>query len=77
MTEGTADPVDHSLPEEWDRQESGIVENSPPEYREQRPGSRHGNDDAGPPTRPSPARHPRSNRGFGRWFGGASHPEER
>ncbi|KAK5791331.1 hypothetical protein VI817_006640 [Penicillium citrinum] len=72
----TADPVDHSLPEEWDRQESGVVENSPPEYREQRPGSRHGNDNAGPPTRPSPARHPRSSRGFGRWFGGASHPEE-
>jgi bacillopeptidase F (M6 metalloprotease family) len=64
------DTVDHSLPDEWDKQETGVVNNSPPEYREHRAsGGRHG-DSAGA------QQQPRSNRGFSRWFGGASHPEE-
>lgn len=73
----TVDNVDHSLPEEWDRQESGVAGNSPPEYQEQRPsGSRYEGDGGVNPTRPEPARHAKSGRGFSRWFGGASHPDE-
>lgn len=71
------DTVDHSLPEEWDKQESGVANNSPPEYREHRRSrSRRSHNDSQAPTRPEPARQAKSSRGFGRWFGGASHPEE-
>lgn len=65
------DDVDHSLPEEWDKQETGVVDNSPPTYEES------GTSSVGAqPTRPPPARQARGNRSFGRWFGGASRPEE-
>ncbi|KAJ5152303.1 hypothetical protein N7492_010598 [Penicillium capsulatum] len=67
--------IDHSLPEEWDRQESGVVENSPPEYRERRASGRHG-DNGRQPTKPQPTKQARPNRSFGRWFGGASQREE-
>ncbi|KAJ5973462.1 hypothetical protein N7481_010672 [Penicillium waksmanii] len=71
------DTVDHSLPEEWDKQESGVANNSPPEYREHRRSrSQRSHNDSRAPTRPEPARQAKSSRGFGRWFGGASHPEE-
>lgn len=71
------DNVDHSLPEEWDKQESGVVDNSPPTYEES--GSSIGQPTGAvgmQPTRPAPARQSRGHRSFGKWFGGASHPEE-
>lgn len=67
------DNVDHSLPEEWDKQETGVVDNSPPTYDESGPS--HGGAGA-QPTRPQPAKQARGNRSFGRWFGGANRPEE-
>lgn len=71
------DTVDHSLPEEWDKQESGVTNNSPPEYREHRRSrSRRSHNDSQAPTRPETARQAKSSRGFSRWFGGASYPEE-
>lgn len=64
------DTVDHSLPDEWDKQEIGVVNNSPPEYREHgASGGRQGHSAGAQQPR-------RSNRGFSRWFGGASYPEE-
>ena len=67
--------IDHSLPEEFDRQESGVVDNSPPSYERSEGGQRA--DSAGAnPTRPRPAKQARTNRGISRWFGGASHPDE-
>lgn len=70
--------VDHSLPDEFDRQEGGVVSDSPPAYDDVRPSSHGARHNAGPepPTRPKPAKQSRNNRSFGRWFGGASHPEE-
>lgn len=71
------DNVDHSLPEEWDRQESGVVNNSPPAYEESGQSSDRQAGSAGiQPTQPSPAKQARANRPFGRWFGGASRPNE-
>ncbi|KAJ5098511.1 hypothetical protein N7532_005512 [Penicillium argentinense] len=71
------DTVDHSLPEEWDRQENGVVGNAPPAYEEQGASrSRHADNDGTYPARPPPTRQARNNRGFSRWFGGASHPDE-
>jgi len=64
------DTVDHSLPDEWDKQESGIVNNSPPEYPDNGASGGRQGDGAGAQKQPRP------NRGFSRWFGGASHPEE-
>lgn len=66
--------IDYSLPEEWDRQESGVVENTPPDYREHRSSGRHGDNRRGP-AKPQPAKQARPNRSFGRWFGGASQHE--
>lgn len=70
--------VDHSLPDAFDRQEGGVVSDSPPAYDYAHPSSRGAGHDAGPepPTRPQPAKQPKNNRSFGRWFGGASHPED-
>lgn len=69
--------IDHSLPEEWDRQESGVIGNSPPEYQERRSSrGRYGTTAGAEPTRPAPAKKSRSNRSRGRWFGGAGHREE-
>lgn len=77
LTTDPIDTVDHSLPEEWDKQESGVTTDSPPEYREHRRSrSRHANNDRRPPSRPEPVRQAQGSRGFSRWFGGASHPEE-
>jgi hypothetical protein len=67
-----AGAVDLSLPDAFDRQESGVVGESPPEYEYAHPSSR----EAQGPTRPQPAKKSRNNRSFGRWFGGASHPDE-
>lgn len=70
--------IDHSLPDAFDRQEGGVVSDSPPAYEYIHPSS-HGagqNDGPEPPTRPQPAKKPKNNRSFGRWFGGASHPED-
>ncbi|OGE57677.1 hypothetical protein PENARI_c001G00415 [Penicillium arizonense] len=66
-----AGAVDLSLPDAFDRQESGVVGESPPDYEYAHPSSH----DAQGPTRPQPAKQSR-NRSFGRWFGGASHPDE-
>jgi hypothetical protein len=55
--------VDNSLPDAFDRQEHGVVDNRPPAY------------DNANNTAPQPARGSRS-KSFGRWFGGASHPED-
>ncbi|KAJ5328379.1 Protein of unknown function DUF4112 [Penicillium brevicompactum] len=70
--------VDHSLPDAFDRQEGGVVSDSPPAYDYAHPSSRGAGHDAGPepPTRPQPAKQPKNNRSFGRWFGGASHLED-
>lgn len=67
------DTVDHSLPDEWDKQESGVVNSSPPEYREHTvPDGRRGE---GPGTQQT-QQQPRPNRGFSKWFGGASRQQE-
>lgn len=70
--------VDNSLPDAFDRQEGGVVSNRPPAYDDVRPSSHGGrnNDAPQPPTRPQPAKQSRNNRSLGRWFGGASHPED-
>lgn len=71
--------VDYSLPDEWDKQESGVVGDAPPSYEElaQSNNRQAGNDvGAPPPSRPQPAKQPRTNRSMGRWFGGAKHPGE-
>ncbi|KAJ5558409.1 hypothetical protein N7535_008619 [Penicillium sp. DV-2018c] len=68
--------VDHSLPDAFDRQEAGVVSDRPPAYDNVQ--SAHGGrSDAAPepPTRPQPATQSRTNRSFGKWFGGASRPE--
>jgi hypothetical protein len=69
--------IDYSLPDEFDRQEGGIVSDNPPAYDDVRPSSHGARHNAGPdlPTRPQPAKQSK-NRSFGRWFGGASQPEE-
>jgi hypothetical protein len=54
--------VDNSLPDAFDRQEHGVEDNRPPAY------------DNVNPTAPHPTGQSRS-KSFGRWFGGASHPE--
>ncbi|KAJ5817664.1 hypothetical protein N7447_007672 [Penicillium robsamsonii] len=68
--------VDNSLPDAFDRQEDEVFGDHPPAYDDTRP-SGHGernNDTPRPPSRPQPAK--QSRKSFGRWFGGASHPEE-
>lgn len=71
------DTVDHSLPDEWDKQESGVVDNSPPAYQEQgQSGSRQADNAGSQPTKPAPTKQPRGNRSFGKWFGGASRQDE-
>lgn len=68
------DTVDHSLPDEWDKQESGVVNSSPPDYQEHRAsGGRQG--DIHETGQTQTQRQPRPNRGFSRWFGGAGRPE--
>ncbi|KAJ5893462.1 hypothetical protein N7495_005153 [Penicillium taxi] len=52
--------IDHSLPDEFDKQENGILDNSRPEHNNQQP------------VRPAKSRPNRSNR----WFGGASPQDE-
>lgn len=71
--------VDFSLPDEFDKQEIGVVGDAPPAYEEQEPSRNQQVDNdvgAPPPCRPEPARQPRTNRSIGRWFGGARHPDE-
>ncbi|KAJ5101821.1 Protein of unknown function DUF4112 [Penicillium alfredii] len=69
--------VDHSLPDEFDRQESGVVGNHPPAYENQGPsGNRHADNVGAQPTKPQPVKQPRTNSSIGRWFGGARHPNE-
>jgi hypothetical protein len=70
--------VDHSLPDAFDRQEGGVVSDRPPAYDDVQPSGHGARRNAGPepPTRPQPAKQPKNNRSFGRWFGGASQPEE-
>ncbi|KGO47951.1 Protein of unknown function DUF4112 [Penicillium expansum] len=69
--------VDHSLPDAFDRQEDGIAGDSPPAYDDVQPSGHGGRDNAAPqpPTRPQPTKQSR-NKSFGRWFGGAGHPED-
>jgi len=67
--------IDHSLPDEFDKQESGVVGDSPPTYQEH--GSGRNMEGASiHPTRPPPSKQPRSNRTVAKWFGGASRPQE-
>lgn len=66
--------IDHSLPDEFDKQESGVVGDSPPTYQEH--GSGRNMEEASNPTRPPPAKQARSNRTVAKWFGGASRPQE-
>ncbi|KAJ5799751.1 uncharacterized protein N7518_001819 [Penicillium psychrosexuale] len=62
--------VDNSLPDTFDRQEDGVVGGRPPAYDDVRPSGHGGRgNDA-----PQPAKQSR-NKSFGRWFGGADHPE--
>jgi hypothetical protein len=69
--------VDHSLPEEWDKQESGVVENSPPGYREHTMSGIQPTDNAdSQPTRPPRAKKSRDSRGSSRWFGGSRRRED-
>lgn len=68
--------IDHSLANEFDRQESGVVENSPPTYYEAHGSAEARDTHDAHPTRPPPAKQPRSNRSVARWFGGARHPQE-
>ncbi|KAJ5636130.1 uncharacterized protein N7484_009443 [Penicillium longicatenatum] len=67
--------VDHSLPDEYDKQESGVVGDSPPTYQEHGSG-RNMAEASTHPTRPPPAKQTRSNRTVAKWFGGASRPQE-
>jgi hypothetical protein len=69
--------IDHSLPEEWDKQDSGVVESPPPGYREHamsgvRPAD---NADSGP-ARPPRAKKSRDSRRSSRWFGGSRQRED-
>lgn len=66
--------IDHSLPDEFDKQENGVVGDSPPTYQEH--GSGRNMEKASAPTRPPPAKQPRSNRTVAKWFGGASRRQE-
>lgn len=61
--------IDHSLPDEFDKQESGVLDNAPPTYYDDHQSTevRHTH---GQPTRPPPAR---TSRG---WFGGARRQQE-
>ncbi|KAJ5107089.1 hypothetical protein N7456_003764 [Penicillium angulare] len=68
--------IDHSLGDEFDRQESGVVENPPPTYYDEHRSGEARDTHGTHPTRPAPAKQPRSNRSVTRWFGGARHPEE-
>lgn len=69
--------VDHSLPEEWDKQESGVVESPPPGYHEQAMSGGGSADNAHTqPTRPPRAKKTRDSRGSSRWFGGSRQREE-
>ncbi|KAJ5690198.1 hypothetical protein N7462_004590 [Penicillium macrosclerotiorum] len=65
--------VDHSLPEEWDKQESGIIGTSPPEYEEPVSSGAGNGRHSG---RSNPAKKSRNSRSHSRWFGGATHREE-
>ncbi|KAJ5939122.1 hypothetical protein N7466_002256 [Penicillium verhagenii] len=67
--------IDHSLPDEFDKQESGVVGSSPPTYQEHDSGRDRATASTHP-ARPSPAKPARPNRSVARWFGGASHPQE-
>lgn len=69
--------VDHSLPEEWDKQERGVIENSPPDYREHAmSGTRPTDNVISQPTRPPRAKKSRDSRGSSWWFGGSRQREE-
>ncbi|KAJ5160046.1 uncharacterized protein N7482_007050 [Penicillium canariense] len=69
--------IDHSLPEEWDKQESGVVGNSPPGYREQEmSGGQHGVNAGSRPASSPCAKKSRNSRGPSWWFGGSRHREE-
>lgn len=71
--------IDYSLPDEWDKQESGVVGDRPPAYEEPGPSGDPRTDNiasAQPLQGPQPAQKPRTHRGIGKWFGGASRPEE-
>lgn len=69
--------IDHSLPEEWDKQENGVVESPPPGYREQAMSGGGPADNAhSQPTRPPRAKKSRDSRGSSRWFGGSRQREE-
>lgn len=57
--------IDHSLPDEFDRQEEGVVENPPPGYDTEM-------QETNQPARPKPSK----KKGRSGWFGGASHPQE-
>lgn len=69
--------VDNSLPDAFDRQEGGVLSDTPPAYDDVRPSGHGGRNNTAPqpPTRPQPAKKSRNNRSLGRWFGGEDHPE--
>lgn len=69
--------VDHSLPEEWDKHESGVIESPLPNYHEQSmSGGGSANNAHTQPTRPPRAKKTRDSRGSSRWFGGSRGREE-
>ncbi|KAJ5620134.1 hypothetical protein N7510_004118 [Penicillium lagena] len=71
--------IDYSLPDEWDKQESGVVGDRPPAYEEQGPSGDPQTDNtasAQHPQGPQLAQKPRTHRGIGKWFGGASQQDE-
>lgn len=69
--------IDHSLPEEWDKQESGMVDSLPPGYREHAmSGVRPADNADSRPTRPPRAKKSRDSRGSSRWWFGGSRQRE-
>lgn len=69
--------VDHSLPDAFDRQEQGVVSDSPPEYAYVQPSGHGARHNAGPEsaTRPQPSQNPKNNSSFGKWFGRSNQPD--
>lgn len=69
--------VDHSLPDEWDRQETGVVDDLPPQYSEQTISGTQGATNAQqPPARPARVKKARNERRSKKWFGGSRQPDD-
>ncbi|KAJ5489014.1 hypothetical protein N7539_003904 [Penicillium diatomitis] len=68
--------IDHSLPDEWDRQESGTVEELPPQYTEQTmSGTQAAVNAPQQPARPARVKKDRDGGRSKKWFGGSREPD--